>query len=120
MVELDKEIQEKMDEFQLDLEEWYEYLISDRDISDFEMMDEIADLALIKLSKACCFIEGARSECEDDIDPQEVSTLRGRKIYIISQLQCLLFSNGGCEDVTLDPEDGLGSLDETLLDQDIN
>ena len=118
--EFKKEINEAIEEYQGNLDDWYAHLRSEKDLSAYEMMVEIADLASIKISKVCCFDVGSRSICEDIFDPQEVSTLRGRKIYIISQLQCLLFSDGACKDTYLNPESGLGLLDETMLDKKVD
>lgn len=118
-VDFEKEINEVIEEYQVNLEDWYEYLRTEKDLSAFELIREVAALAAVKISKVCCFDVGARTLCEDIFDPQEVSSLRARKIYVIGQLQCLLFSEGGCSDVVLDPESELGLLDETMLDKDV-
>ncbi len=110
--EFDKEIQEKIEEYQVNLEEYYELLTINLQTNNFEIILKVAEQAEFDIRKTCCSLDAGRSECDLELGPYEIVDQQNLKYFIIGRLQCIFFgADGNCEDHCLNNTEDLYNLE---------
>ena len=115
----DSLLQANLDTFQIQLEEWFDYFVSQPTDGDFDIQYQVAKLAFQKLKKVCCYLNQGRSftTCSPELDIQEIANERDLKYYILGKIKCLSFTEN-CNDYPITPGIELGAIKREQLIED--